>query len=347
MIRGFLGLFLFALLAPADALDEAARALGRKVAARVPVADAVRVTDRNLSSLSSSEAVRARVTFERSLRRALRNPPAQEITVTLSETAREFLLVAEIVKGETKTVEMVAFRSQAANGETKAATVLARRMIWEQEAPLLDVVETSEGVLVADTAGVALYARQADRWERLRFWTSPLIGRDPRATLSVEGGTVKLNAPDRTCTGQWRPAIALECAPSAGDNNAFRFNGWPPYFSLASLSNGATVLAETDGRAHLYDAARKSLAVWTGFGSDLLTVCGTRILATSDRERDKPDTLRVFDIVEAKATPASAPLDLPGPVLSLRAAPGGAVAVVRDLGTQKYAAYHVAVDCAR
>lgn len=345
-IAGFWALLLCACVVRADALEEAARVLGRKVAARVPVADAVHITERNLSSLPSTEAVRARVAFERSLRRAVRMPAAQEITVTLSESAREFLLIAEIAKGDLKAVEMVTFRPAAENGEVKPLPPLTRRAIWEQDTPLLDVVETSEGVLVAGVGEVALYARQNGKRERVRGWAMPPLARDARANLQVDGAALRVVMPGKVCTGEWRPVLALECASGGGENNAYQANGWPPYFSMAQLSNGVTLVAETDGRAHVYDGARKPVGVFGGLGSDLAAVCGTRVLASSDRERDAADTLRVYEIASGKPVAVTAALELPGPVMGLRGVTDGAVAVVRDGAGGKYVAYHVAVDCA-
>jgi hypothetical protein len=116
---------------------------------------------------------------------------------------------------------------------------------------------------------------------------------------------------------------------------------------MAAISNGMSVLAEPDGQVHLYGTGAKPLASWKGWGADIAAVCDGKLLASSDRPRDRGDVLRVFDIVEGKPVPATEPMELQGPVMAMSPWPVGALVIVRDLATSKYAAYHVTVDCTR
>src|SRR5258708_5013272 len=88
-------------------LDEAARALARKVAVRLAASEGVRVSGRNLTSLPSSEMTKAQTAFSRGLRRG--GQTIVEITLTISEGARGHLLVAEVKRGSERIVEMTAF----------------------------------------------------------------------------------------------------------------------------------------------------------------------------------------------------------------------------------------------
>lgn len=339
----------FLLTAPwanGDSLEDAARTLARKAAQRIPISDSVKLAERNLSSLPASEAVRARQTFERALRRAQRNPPVVEVTVTLSENARELLLVVEIVRGDTRSVDIVAFRPAAESPSNHALPAPTKRLVWEQSGAVLDLKELGDSLLVAGLSELVLYQKR-DHWTRGVAWPMPVLARDPRARLEVEGDAVSLNAPGRLCRGTWRPALSLDCSAAAGENNLWAGDGWPPHFSSAILSNGATVVAEIDGRTHLYDATRKHLSSWGGWGPNVAVACGSRILADTDREAEKSDALRLYSLAGDKPAAGSAPLDLPGPVTALWPVTGGAMAIVRDLSSQEYAAYHVSVDCAQ
>ena len=58
------------------------------------------------------------------------------------------------------------------------------------------------------------------------------------------------------------------------------------------------------------------------------------------------DAIQAFAIVNRAAVPLAAAADLPGPVTALWTSAGSsATAVVRDLGTGRYAAYRITVAC--
>jgi hypothetical protein len=147
--RGLL-LFLIALIARGDVLDDAARALARKV---IP-----HLAARNLSSLSDAQVARARSTFVRALpRRGARATPV-EIALTVSENTQGLLLVAEIRKGGEPVVEIVPF--QAAPPSALAALLpLTKRLVWEQEAPIPDLAVAGDRMIVLDPEKAACYER--------------------------------------------------------------------------------------------------------------------------------------------------------------------------------------------
>jgi hypothetical protein len=340
--RGWPVFFALALLLRADALDDAARSLAKRISTHLSAGDTVRLIERNMSSLPAAEALRARQVVERSLRRPARNGTPVEVLLTLSENPEEALLVAEISKGEERWVELTTFRPTSVAASRDLPT-LTKRLIWEQRQPILDVSEHEGFLFVLDSKELAAYERQ----QRIGSWAMPPVPRDPVARLSFDGDRIIVKTPDRECSGAWRPQLSIECAVPGESGNTWRSSSMPAHYSIATASGGMTVLTEPDGLAHLYSNGARPLGSWKGWGSEIVAVCGGKLLVSSDRPRDRGDVLRVFDIVEGKPVPAADPMELQGPVMAMSAWPEGALVVVHDLMTSNYAAYHVTVDCTR
>lgn len=138
----------------------------------------------------------------------------------------------------------------------------------------------------------------------------------------------------------------------------------PPFYSAASAeSQGRTfwVLAQTDGRAEIMDAALEPLAsagqgapaqgAITQWGSDIAGVdarCGgsSQVLATRAGDANEPDALQSFTISERSATPVTGTVTLPGPVTALwPSGASAALAVARDLVSGDFIAYVASVAC--
>jgi hypothetical protein len=144
-------------------------------------------------------------------------------------------------------------------------------------------------------------------------------------------------------------------------------NGWKakvePFYSAAFVRTNETIHVGLDGRARLYDANAKSLATFSGWGSDLTTVktnCGSswQVLATRAGDWTEPDAIQAYEIHEHEVVAVSGPVNLPGPVMSLgpetpssfgepKGPRGGAIAVVRNLKTGRYEAYQLSISCGR
>ena len=126
-------------------------------------------------------------------------------------------------------------------------------------------------------------------------------------------------------------------------------------FSFAQVDERSRPLyltAELDGRTHLYDSLKKPAGAFDMWGDDfaaVLTGCGAGrvILASSPAARDAADSVTAFEIVDRKPVELSDPAEFSGPVTALWPAPGGAVAIARDLATGRYAAYSLTLDCGR
>ena len=77
--------------------------------------------------------------FERALRRNPRNPKVVEVTFTISDNAKGFLLVAEIFHEDERAVEMTSVRREPSIEPAPAGITIVKKLLWEQSAPILDV----------------------------------------------------------------------------------------------------------------------------------------------------------------------------------------------------------------
>jgi hypothetical protein len=332
----------FSWLLTGETLEEAARTMARAAALHLSGSERAHVTLHNLTSLGNSEAARVQASFERGLRRNARNTVV-EVTLTISENVKGYLLVAEIGGA----VEMISVRRTPAATAAPPGITISKKLLWEQAAPILDVAMGGHAMFVLDTLGVARYERR----ERQGVMEAPSNGRDPRGRLELEGESVTVHLPGVTCRGTWNPPAALHCEAGGvltAGRNTLQSDAWPAHFSYAR-ANGGQLLAETDGRTHVYDSSGKSIAAFPGWGSDFAAVEGGcaahRILASSTS--DSTDSIALYDVVNNAPSRLSDPVEFSGPVTALWPAKDGAVAVVRNLVTGRYEAYFVAVDCGR
>src|SRR5258706_4402228 len=323
--RRFFLLLLLACMCAGESLEDAVRALVKKVSARLAANEVAHLTPRNLSSMSAADVAKAQTLFDWGLRKRVRNPVTIEMSFTISENLKGFLFVAEARRETERTVDMVEYRPDPpqVNAAAGVATI-EKKQLWEQEAPILDVAFLGSAMLVLDTSGLARYERKGGAWEQVKL--AP-IGfppvRDPRGRLEVAGDSVTVYLPGGTCR-QPAPSMELLCTNAT---EAFTIDSRALHFVA--------------GRNTLEGAAR---GIGDGTG-DSFAVCGG-VLASGSGGRDAEDSVAVFATDNGRrAISGAAPF--PGPVTALWPAPGGAVAVARNLVTGRYAAYSLAIDCGR
>jgi hypothetical protein len=351
--RGILVLF-FCLLAGAETLDDAVAALAKKIVARLAPAEVARVTTRNVSSLPADEAARVQPALNRALQRRVREPKPVDVAVTISENLRGYILVAEIKRENEPAVEMAEFRpATPAPAAARAAVAIESKMVWEQDAPILDLAVSGDLMLVLDTTGVSLYNRTVGKWERTASAPIPTNLRDPRGRMEVSGDALTVHLPGLTCSGSAKLASSMRCEDggrfAAGRNTLAGHDGGGEIFSTAEIG-GDTLVAELDGRTHIDDAAHAPEGVFDGWGSDFVALagCGGRhVLASSAGDQHAADSVTLYDLVNRAPVQVSDPLEFSGPVTALWPAGEGALAVIRNLSTGKYAAYNLALDCGR
>jgi len=384
----------------ADDMAGAVRELARKTVAFAGRGEPVSVSWRNLSSLASGDFNQARMAFDAALREAGARPsekespasgqdrpgglshqePVVDARLTVSGNLSQFLIVEEARKGDDRQVWIASWKRPAPTGAPAGSILtLEKKLVWEQEEQILDVVMLGPGILVLSPFRVSLHADAVTQSLPLtppRPWP-----RDLRGHLRVNGGGFKAYLPGVACSGAADPSLTLECHPSdepwtldagargvllAGftpgrnhfDGRVSTANGirktLAPFFSAASAEeNGRQywLLAMLDGRTQIFDAALDPVGSVASWGSDLAETeahCGggSQILATKAGEAREPDAVRAFGLVNRTPVPLGAPLDLPGPVTAFWSLGGnGAVAVVSDLATGSYQAYLITVNC--
>ena len=357
MLRGILLLLLLGELGAAQSLDGTVRSLAKKVAAHLAPGEVAHVAAmRNLSPLGNAEATRARMIFERALRQpnARRARPV-DVAFTISHNTAGLLLVAEIERGDDHQVEMIAFKPPTGAAPSPHAA-LEKRLLWEQDGVMLDVAITGDSMLVLEPTAVVVYARRPAGWERIE--SSPLDGavavRDPRGQLEVSGDSFTAFLPGLVCHGVHCELGSKDIRLTAA-RNTLQLEGWPPVFSFAQVDERGRpfyLTAELDGRAHMYDAARRPAGTIDSWGDDFAAIangCGAGpvILASSAHGRDAADSVAAFNLVDRKPVQMGDPADFEGPVTALWAAHGGALVIARNLATGHYAAYTLTLNCGR
>jgi hypothetical protein len=351
--RGFL-LVMIALAARADTLDDAVVALAKRVSARLQASETVRITSRNVSSLPAAEAAKAQTALARALQRRIRNPMQVELTLTMSENLRGYLLVAEIRRENETMVEMAEFQSvPSLTKPSRAPFTIESKLLWEQEMPILDVALLADAMLVLDTAGLIRYERQEGKWERAAALELPVVVRDPRGRLETNPDAITIHEPGVTCTAPVKMTAPAQCA-DGGEFKAARntqdLHDWRGEFFSSAELGGDSIVAQVDGRIHIYDGAHAPQAVFDGWGSDFVTIaaCGGRhIAAAAAGDLASSDTIALYELPNRTPVRVSEPLEFPGPVTALWAAGEGAMAVALNLSTGKYAAYSLTLDCSR
>jgi len=345
--RGFL-LFFLAVFLHAETLEDAARELAKNVLGRLAPNQTAHVTARNLSSLGRADVSRVQSSFEQAIRRRVRNPITVEITLTISENVKGYLLIADFKPGDDRIVEMQPYRPDPAPPPSRPALTIGKRLLWEQTAPILDVAVFEDQMLVLDTTGVTRYERRDRKWAAEETASASSNVRDPRGRMEIAEESLTVQLPGTTCQGSWKPSLAFRCESgtvfTAGRNT---FAALVPFFSDAQ-TGGVRLVAETDGRTHIYDGAQTASGTIDDWGSDLaaLSTCaGPRVAATGIGESG--DTVTLFDLIHAVPIRVSDPADFPGPVTALWPSKSGALAAVRNLATGKYEAYGLTVDCGR
>ena len=386
-----LSALLFFIPAGAPAAEDgntAARELARKTAVFAGRGEPVSVAWSNVSTLGSSELLQARGAFEAALREAGGRisdvAPAAEARIALSENHTQYLLVEEIRRGDDRQVWISAWkRAEPASGAS-AGISIEKKLVWEQEEPMLDVAFPAGTMVVLSPTKVMLYARQSGQWApsaAIPLSPPKPWPRDLRGHLRVNSANFQTYLPGMACSGAVEPSLTLECRPSEEpwvlesgsramllgyfaaarnyfDGRVITQNGVKknvaPFYSAASVEEQGRalwLLSMLDGRTQILDASLELAAAIPSWGSDLAGTdahcgSGSQVLATRPGDGSVPDGVQAFSIVNRSATPLTPPVELPGPVTALWPSGGtSVVAIVHNLTTGRYDAYVITVSC--
>jgi hypothetical protein len=344
--------FVLAALASAQDLDSAARELARKVAAVAGRQD-VALTVRNASALSEAEVAQVGRALEAELRARPARTGAERVpvNVTLSENIQTYLWVAEI--GPEVVMQSVA--RPTAPAASPAPVTIQKKLLWEQEKPILGAALTESLLIVLEPTTVSFY-RERKLTQSLPVPDARIMPRDARGRLMIDGSSFRAFLPGLDCSGSIEPSPAITCAESNSSGlvmgrNYFSEPRLPPFFSTATLS-GRRLVAGVDGRTRIYDAALREVGQVTGWGSDIAAVdsgCRIGVLATKPGEAGEADAIQLYELADRGVAPASEPATFSGPVTALwpTGRPGEAVAIARNSETGRYAAYSLAITCDR
>jgi hypothetical protein len=297
---------------------------------------------------------------------------ATSVAVACDENLRERACLAEIRRGTAREVVAVSrAHGVRAAVDRPAPLSLEVRPLFSQRAPILDVAPVGDRLFVLDPASVTLYRRSDAGWQRMQ--SRPIASsrpwpRDVRGRLRVDGAALEALLPgvachagvdlaNMACVDERQPwPLGIDNSGVDASRNHFTTPEGFAFFGAATLGDDAGarwLVADQFGALSLLDAARRNAAP-AGAGDDVVAVSApcapaTHVLVSSPSATGRPDTLRLFRVVQRRLIPAALPLELSGAVTALWAAPGATVATVvtRDMSAERYEAFQIAIACDR
>ena len=306
------------------------------------------------------------------------------VRITLSETQTQYMLVGEAQNGDDRRVWIAAWKRSGPVKGTAPGIALDSKLVWEQDEQILDVAFPGTAMLVLSPASITLYGRNGGTWEQRASQALPAgkaWPRDTRGHLRLTASGYQAYLPGMGCTGAFDPALTLSCQTSenpwvlesgshamllanfaAGrnyfDGRVVNQTGLSkqigPFYSAAALEEQGRpvwLAAMLDGRIQIFSSALEPMASLTGWGSDIAGTnarCGNgaQILGTRPGAGTDPDAIQAFALVDRAAEPVGSAVAMNGGITALWASGGtGAVAVVHEAGSGRYAAYTVSVVC--
>lgn len=208
---GAMGLAAGAAPAPSP-WEQPAAALAGQIAGILGPGQA-QLTIRNASSIPAGEIAPIRRLLEQDLKAhgvtISGAESANAIRVTLSESARQRLWVAEVVEGDETQVAMVDLPpSKPQQAQLVGGLMLRKEQVIAGNEPILATLETPGGLIALEPEQIVIYAAQGNGWQtqrRVSIVQRLPLARDPRGIL--------LPAPDGSGFGAFLAGIA--CAGTA------------------------------------------------------------------------------------------------------------------------------------
>jgi len=307
----------------ADSIEDVARTLARKAAAVPQRERRFFLSWQNHSSLADehSQALKASFTDEFGAESLVEKQEsgAHVLQVSIEETPAFYVLIANVptATGEGIRISRFARAALPTGGTSGVQHRILKELIWQQQEPILDAVETGEDpsklgpLLILNRDSLSLYRRENDRWQlqdAQRIPTSEQAMRAPRGEIRFSLGGEKQDSivlPGQSCDVAIAEKIELNCRAAS--------HAWREGMFLASPC----------GRG-----------VWW--------------LRAEPADWSVPDRLLLGNPSMPKSAPSVADLDLPGPSLSISTGRRmqSDTAVVFNLLTGKYEVYRITLACA-
>jgi hypothetical protein len=353
---------------PEQTITEAAAQLGARTSSLLPRRSTVSLETQNLTSLPaaawSNFSLLLRNQLHKSGIETAGTPPESRVRVTLSEDARGLLFVVEVFTGDNRQVAMLPWNLPS-SAQAKPRVSITKKVLWTQPEPILDIllVDSDSELLVLSANTVASYRSMGDKWTPSAtaslVLTRPLP-RDPRGRLEATADGFRAYLPTATCQGTWRPELRLTCLNGTAtwedtevrwvaDRNVLESDAMKAPFYTTSNGTGGGVFAMADGRTR--DRAGQLVAGSEGWGSDIAGIvdpCGAGAAVIASSASTEREEVRMYEVANGQATPASDAMPLPGPVTALWPAGAGreATLVVHNLQIGEYEASWLALACA-
>jgi hypothetical protein len=176
----------------------------------------VQLTIRNLSTISSLEVPSIRRLLEQDLKArgvvVSGAESANAIRITLSESSRDRVWVAEIVEGNETRMAMVQVALEPARVSAVEQRIILRKEKYIGTAePVLAALETATALVLLEPEQIVFYGHSAEGWKELHrasVGTAGTLARDPRGALlgSSNGSSIEAWLPGVQCSGSTSPA---------------------------------------------------------------------------------------------------------------------------------------------
>ena len=224
--------FLFALpcSSRADSLEDAARALARKVDADRNKYLGYWYTWENRSSISSATSERMREAFAAELERLhsrLKFASQADLSILITEGPSHLVLVAEVSNGSHELIGSVAFpKGQFTAAERQVREIrVQRQLFWQQPEMMLDIAQSNDPsgkpdiMLVLGRENLFLYRWNEGKW--LLKDSTPLPHSKPplrglRGEVQLDDHFFQFHLPGLECDGDAWEKLSLECEEQAG-----------------------------------------------------------------------------------------------------------------------------------
>ena len=312
----------------------------------------------------------------RGIRLAELRDGATTVRCSCLENLREYACIADIGDGAARRV-VAATRAKNSGGRSLPSPIVALQLrpLHAQRDPILDVTMAGSALLVLTPTtvtriplpGQPAVAPQSAAVAPGRVWP-----RDLRGHLRADGDAFEVFLPGVTCRGSSMPfalacadegeswPIGIENAGMAASRNTFATPEGFSFYEAAPLDGGQWLVVDQQGTLTFLDAQRRVVA--RGDATDhvaaLRSACApSSYVVTARRSPDleSADVLRLARVVGSSLVPEASTIALPGVLTALWSArmpsraqdDREALAVVHDIQTGRYEAFHLSLSCAR
>jgi hypothetical protein len=257
------------------------------------------------------------------------------VRVTLSENIKNFLWTAEVSRGDAPQVVLLAVPRSSEDRTVSSAMPMTLRSekFWEGSQRILDAIlataSNGDSLLILLTPdGLQIRTIGSDNVSSVPIPFDPVVMRDPAGGLEQADNGITLKSAPRVCRIDTDARALIEC---------HRTDGPPPGRVFEKLEFGVP------GPTHV-ERGSQVIPVQSGCGAERL------YLTAGTGDYTQSDTIEAFEstavngvFVEKRLSDF---LHLPGPVMALQSGEITPRAIVRNLQTGNYEAYHISITCA-